>query len=81
MSKVQIDNPVIDYITISNEALKQVQKLLENKKNNCLGIRVSVRTRGCSGLSYVIEYAIKDKNITEINKIIFMCFLILLKHS
>jgi len=32
MSKVQIDNPVIDYITISNEALKQVQKLLENKK-------------------------------------------------
>ena len=65
MSNFDISNPVIDYLTISNDALTQVKKLLENKKENCLGIRVSVRTRGCSGLSYVIEYALKDKNITK----------------
>jgi|TARA_Y100000389_G_scaffold35512_1_gene30207 iron-sulfur cluster assembly accessory protein len=65
MSYLDISNPIIDYLTISNDALTQVKKLLNNKKKDCLGIRVSVRTRGCSGLSYVIEYAIKDKNITK----------------
>jgi iron-sulfur cluster assembly protein len=65
MSNFDITNPVIDYLKISDDALLQVKNLLKNKKDNCLGIRVSVRTRGCSGLSYAIEYAVKDKNITK----------------
>ena len=54
MSNFDITNPVIDYLKISDDALLQVKNLLKNKKDNCLGIRVSVRTRGCSGLSYAI---------------------------
>lgn len=69
MSEKEIKNHIIDYLTISDEALNQVTKLLQNKKENCLGIRVSVRTRGCSGLSYVIEYAIEDKNITKFDDV------------
>ena len=65
MSNFDITNPVIDYLKISDDALLQVKNLLKNKKDNCLGIRASVRTRGCSGLSYAIEYAVKDKNITK----------------
>ena len=65
MSNFDITNPVIDYLKISYDALLQVKNLLKNKKDNCLGIRVSVRTRGCSGISYAIEYAVKDKNITK----------------
>jgi len=58
-------NPIIDYLTISDGAIMQVKNLLNSRKEPCQGVRVGVRTRGCSGLSYVIEYAIKDKNITK----------------
>ncbi|MDA0902314.1 MAG: iron-sulfur cluster assembly accessory protein [Proteobacteria bacterium] len=65
-----LGNPIADYLTISDEALQQIKKLLEARKEPCEGIRVSVRTRGCSGLSYTIEYAIKDKNITKYDDVI-----------
>ncbi len=58
-------NPIVDYLTISDEAFLQIKELLAARKEPCEGIRVGVRTRGCSGLSYTIEYAIKDKNITK----------------
>ena len=58
-------NPIVDYITISAEALAQVKSILASRQEPCEGIRVGVRTRGCSGLSYNIEYATKDKNISK----------------
>ncbi len=61
----QTGNPIVDYLTISDEAFLQIKELLAARKEPCEGIRVSVRTRGCSGLSYTIEYAIKDKNISK----------------
>ena len=48
----------------------QVKNLLNSRKEPCQGVRVGVRTRGCSGLSYVIEYAIKDKNITKFDDVV-----------
>ena len=65
-----LGNPIVDYLTISKEALKQVRLLLGNRKESCEGIRISVRTRGCSGLSYTIEYALKDKNITKFDDVV-----------
>ncbi len=64
------ENNIVDYLTISDEALTQIKKLLEERKEKCSGVRVGVRTRGCSGLSYNIEYAIKDKNITKFDDLI-----------
>jgi iron-sulfur cluster assembly protein len=58
-------NPIVDYLTISDDAFLQIKELLAARKEPCEGIRVGVRTRGCSGLSYTIEYAIKDKNISK----------------
>ena len=43
-------------ITITSDAVKQVKKLLENRGKHSEGIRISVKTKGCSGLSYNIEY-------------------------
>ncbi len=63
-------NPIVDYITISDEALLQIKSLLAARQESCEGIRVGVRTRGCSGLSYAIEYAIKDKNISKFDDVV-----------
>ncbi len=63
-------NVIVDYLTISNSALKQIELLLSLRKEPCEGIRVSVRTRGCSGLSYTIEYAVKDKNISKYDDVV-----------
>lgn len=63
-------NPIVDYLKISDEALLQIKELLNERKDPCDGVRVGVRTRGCSGLSYTIEYAIKDKNITKFDDVV-----------
>jgi len=60
-------------ISISDSAAVQIKVLLEKRKKPAAGIRVNVKTGGCSGLSYVIEYAdaknefdevISDKGVT-----------------
>ena len=68
--KTELGNPIVDYLTVTDEALVQVKNLLAKRSDPCEGIRVSVKTRGCSGLSYLIEYAIKDKNITKFDDVI-----------
>jgi iron-sulfur cluster assembly protein len=49
-------------ITISDNALARIHTLLDKRGKPSAGIKVGVRSRGCSGLSYTIEYA------DEINK-------------
>jgi len=63
-------NPIVDYLKVSPEALTQIKNLLSKRAETCEGIRVGVRTRGCSGLSYTIEYAIKDKNISKYDDVV-----------
>ena len=63
-------NPIVDYLKVSPEALTQIKNLLSKRSEPCEGIRVGVRTRGCSGLSYTIEYALKDKNISKFDDVV-----------
>lgn len=42
-------------ITVTDTAQKKIQQLLE-KRGKGVGIRVGVKTTGCSGLAYTIEY-------------------------
>lgn len=44
-------------LNITDRAAEKIRHLLERRDKPTLGIRVGVRTGGCSGLSYVIEYA------------------------
>ncbi len=44
-------------ITISDAALSRIHQLLDKRGKPSAGIKVGIRTRGCSGLSYSIEYA------------------------
>ncbi len=66
----ELGNPIVDYLIINDGCLKQIRNLINQRKEACEGIRVSVRTRGCSGLSYTIEYALKDKNITKFDDVV-----------
>ncbi len=44
-------------IEITDQAAERIQALLAQRSKPSAGIRVGVKTRGCSGLSYTIEYA------------------------
>jgi iron-sulfur cluster assembly protein len=44
-------------VSITDRAAAQVAMLLANRATPSVGIKVGIRTRGCSGLSYTIEYA------------------------
>ncbi len=65
-----IGNPIVDYLKVNELALLEIKNLLNQRKEPCAGIRISVRTRGCSGLSYMVEYAIIDKNITKFDDLV-----------
>ena len=52
-------------ITLTEGAEKQVSKLLENRGKESKGIRIGVTTKGCSGLSYSLEYVDEIQNSDE----------------
>lgn len=63
-------NAIVDYLKITDEALLEIKNLLLQRQESCEGIKIGVKTRGCSGLSYAIEYAIKDKNISKFDDVV-----------
>jgi iron-sulfur cluster assembly protein len=48
-------------ITVTSTASKKIQENLA-KRGSGIGIRVGVRTTGCSGLAYVLEYVDEYKH-------------------
>ena len=43
-------------ITVTDAAAERVQKFLENRGKG-VGVRLGVKTTGCSGLAYTVEFA------------------------
>jgi iron-sulfur cluster assembly protein len=43
-------------ITVTPAAIARVRELLAKRGKPSVGVRVGVRSRGCSGLSYTLEY-------------------------
>lgn len=50
-------------LKITDKAAEQIKQLLL-KKHNALGLKIWVRSGGCSGMSYVIDYA-EEHNISD----------------
>jgi len=44
-------------LTITDAAATRVQALLDKRGKPSAGIRIGVRSKGCSGLSYTLEFA------------------------
>ena len=47
-------NPIIK---LSDTAALRIKEIMSNDKTDSLGVRVSVKSGGCAGMSYVMEYA------------------------
>lgn len=62
-----LKNPISSMITIDESAYEPLRERLAAKPD-CEGIRVGIRTVGCSGLSYVLEYSYNmDRDDTVIH--------------
>lgn len=55
-----------EILSITSGAEKRILALIAKRGKPSLGIRIGVRTRGCSGYSYTIEYADEPKPLEEI---------------
>jgi len=53
-------------LSVTEAAAEQVRRLLDKRANPALGVRVGVRTAGCSGLSYTLEYAEERSEFDEV---------------
>ena len=53
-------------ITISEAAAERVRALLAQRGKPSVGIRIGVRTKGCSGMSYTLEYADQKGDFDEV---------------
>lgn len=44
-------------LTLTEAAAEQVRGMIEARSKKTAGVRVVIRSRGCSGLSYALEFA------------------------
>ena len=51
-------------IKLSDNAALRIKEIMSNAEKDSLGVRVSVKTGGCAGMSYVMEYT-KDVNPSD----------------
>ena len=53
-------------MTVTEAAADRIRALLAQRGKPAVGIRVGVRSRGCSGLTYTLEYADEKAKLDEI---------------
>tara|TARA_B100001175_G_C18943943_1_gene372741 strand:+ start:76 stop:411 length:336 start_codon:yes stop_codon:yes gene_type:complete len=44
-------------IRLSDNAASRIKEIMSNAENSAIGVRVGVKTGGCAGMSYIMEYA------------------------
>ena len=47
-------------IKLSDTAAARIKEIMSNADNKTIGVRIGVKSGGCAGMSYIMEYA-KDK--------------------
>ena len=55
---VDKDTPIIK---ITEKASARVQEIIKNASSEVIGLRIGIKTAGCSGLKYNIEFAKEQK--------------------
>ena len=44
-------------ITLTDNAASRIKDIMSKNENKSLGVRVGVKSGGCAGMSYIMEYA------------------------
>jgi len=44
-------------IKLSDNAANRIKEIMSSKESNSIGVRIAVKSGGCAGMSYVMEYA------------------------
>lgn len=57
--------PLPSPITLTDRAASRVKELMANADKPIIGLRLGVKARGCSGLSYFMEYAEDQKKFED----------------
>jgi iron-sulfur cluster assembly accessory protein len=52
-------------ITVTDAAAERVRQLMSRSEKPVLGLRVGVKARGCSGMSYFVEYAEEQRKFED----------------
>ncbi|AMW35060.1 iron-sulfur cluster assembly accessory protein [Haematospirillum jordaniae] len=53
-------------LQLTDAAAQRVRDLVARSEKPMIGLRVGIKTRGCSGMSYVVEYAEEKKPFEEV---------------
>ena len=53
-------------IKLSDNAANRIKEIMSKADNSTIGVRVGVKSGGCAGMSYVMEYAKESKKNEEI---------------
>ena len=48
-------------VTLTKKAAEHVRRLMDSADNNVIGIRIGVKTAGCSGMQYDVQFATEQK--------------------
>ena len=43
-------------ITLSDNAAQRIKEIMSKAESNSVGVRVGVKSGGCAGMSYIMEY-------------------------
>ncbi len=53
-------------IKLSNNAANRIKEIMSKADNTAIGVRVGVKSGGCAGMSYMMEYAKEAKKNEEV---------------
>ena len=53
-------------IKLSDKAVDRIKEIMSQAQNSTIGVRVGVKSGGCAGMSYVMEYAKEVKPNEEV---------------
>ena len=65
-SKIRTEFMSQQVIKLSDNAVSRIKKIMSKADNSAIGVRVGVKSGGCAGMSYVMEYAKEVKKNEEV---------------
>ena len=53
-------------IKLSDNAANRIKEIMSKAESSAIGVRVGVKSGGCAGMSYIMEYAKESKKNEEV---------------